>query len=270
MTRFGMRFTVRQTGYCQAALLLVVTLVLSACITTEGRVFTNEAAPQEALQTRVELARRYVAEGNWEDAKRNLAVANEIDPNSPDVHEAFALVYQSTGEYELAEVSFKKAIAEKRDFSRARNNYAAFLYSRKRYAEAEEQLELVVKDLLYESRPQAFVNLGLCRLQLGDNDGAREALVRALTMNRTNTIALLELAHIEYEAENWAASQRYFDVYRTILKRPSPRALWLGVRLSDKLENGNAKASYALALRNLYPDSGEFQAYEQAVQDGEL
>ncbi len=185
----------------QCALILAACLCLSACITHEGRVFTTEASPEEALKTRVQLARSYIGEQNWEDAKRNLRMAAEIDPNSPEVHEAFALVYQSTGEYELAEESFERAISLRRDFSRARNNYAAFLYSQGRFQEAEEQLVIVVKDTLYESRPRAFINLGLCRIQLGDSDG---------------------------------------------------------------------QASAALALRNLYPDSAEYQAYERAVQRGEL
>jgi type IV pilus assembly protein PilF len=245
-------------------------VLLSACVTTEGRVYTNEAAPQEALETRVQLARSYIGEGNWEDAKRNLKLAAEIDPNDAEVHEAFALVYQSTGEYELAEKSFKQAIAARKGFSRARNNYAAFLYQQQRYQEAEDQLVIVVQDPLYESRPRAYLNLGLCRLRLDDADGARDALSRVLKMQRTNTTAMLELAHIEYEAENWPAAQRYYESYRGVARRQSPRALWLGIRLSSKLGNKNGVASYSLALRNLYPNSAEFQAYERAVQSGEL
>jgi type IV pilus assembly protein PilF len=249
-------------------LLIMATLLLPACITDKGRVFTNEANPQEALKTRVQLARSYIGEQNWEDAKRNLRVAADIDPNSPDVHEAFALVYQSTGEYELAEESFKKAIALKKPFSRARNNYAAFLYSQERYREAEQQLEVVIKDTLYEGRPRAFINLGLCRVRLANLDGAKQAFTRALTMDRTSRIAMIELAHIEFEDGNWARSNYYLENYQAIVRRPSARALWLGVRLADKLDDGDALASRALALRNLYPDSAEYQAYERAVQSG--
>ena len=138
------------------------------------------------------------------------------------------------------------------------------------YEEAEEQLEIVIKDTLYESRPRAFVNLGLCRIQLKNMAGAKEAFSRALTMDRGNTIALIELAQIEFSEENWSASDRYLDAYRRLTRRQTARALWLGVRLADKLENPDAGASYALALRNLYPDSPEYQAYERAVQSGEL
>jgi len=250
--------------------LLAGLLLLSGCITSTERVFTNEADPELALKTRVQLARSYIGEQNWVDAKRNLRVAASIDPNSPEVHEAFALVYQSTGENELAEKSFKKAISLKRPFSRARNNYAAFLYSQERYKEAEAQLKVVIKDTLYEARPRAFINLGLCRLRLDNQAGAKEAFTRALAMDRTNRIALIEMATIEYEEANWVLSLRYLENYRMLVRRQSARVLWLGVRLAKKLDDENAMASRALALRNLYPDSAEFQAYERALQRGEL
>ena len=249
---------------------LLSVLACSACVTTEGRVFTNEASPEEAMKARVQLARSYIGEQNWEDAKRNLRQAAEISPNSPEVHEAFALVYQSTGEFELAEESFKRALRLRPDFSRARNNYAAFLFSQRRFEEAEEQLELVVADTLYAGRPRAFINLGLCRVQLGDFEGARAALGRALTMDRNNRLALLELAHVEYELENWSAAETHLSSYRALVRQQSPRALWLGVRLAHQLGDQNGEASRAMALRNLYPDSAEYQAYEQAVQSGEL
>ncbi len=110
-----------------------VALSLSACISTTDSVFTDKADPEKALEYRVELARKYIGEGNWENAKRNLRLATEIDPNNAEVHEAFALVYQSTGEFELAEDSYQTAIRLDMNFSRARNNYAAFLYSQGRY-----------------------------------------------------------------------------------------------------------------------------------------
>ena len=247
---------------------LCLLFALTGCVTTETEVF--ESSPDEALEARVQLARSYIGEQNWEDAKRNLKLAQDIDPRSPDVYEAFALVYQSTGEYELAEDSFKRAISLRNPFSRARNNYAAFLYSQARYQEAAEQLEVVVQDTLYESRPQAFINLGLCRRRLGDDDGARIAFSRALSMSRGSALSMLELAHIEFDAGNWREAERHMENYKRFARRQSPRALWLGIRLSRKLEDEDAEASYALALRNLYPQSREFQQYQLAVQNGEL
>jgi type IV pilus assembly protein PilF len=221
-------------------------LLLGACVTTTETVFTEKASPEKALERRVELARNYVGERDWENAKRNLKLAYEIDPNNAEVHEAFALVYQS--------------------FSRARNNYAAFLYSQERYEEAEKQLEVVSRDTLYEGRPRAFVNLGLCRQKLFDAQGAEEAFLRALSMDRTNRIALLEVAEIRFDAGDLENAGKYYDTYRSVVRRQSARGLWLGIRLARETGDRNAEGSYVLALSNMYPDSAEYQSYQRIKQ----
>ena len=66
--------------------------------------------PEATLDKRVALARQYIGVGDWENAKRNLELAQAIDPQNAEVFEAFALVYQSTGEFELAEQQFKAAL----------------------------------------------------------------------------------------------------------------------------------------------------------------
>ena len=245
--------------------LLAALTVLAGCITTTEGGFTEEASPEKALNQRVELARQYIGEGNWEAAKRNLKLAYEIDPNNAHVYEAFALVYQSTGEYELAEENFKEALKIDPKFPRARNNYAAFLFSQQRYKEAAQQLEIVVKDSLYSGRPLAFVNLGLCREQLFDPDGAEEAFVRALAMDRTNSIALLEMAQLRFDAGDYLNSRKYYANYRAVVRKQSARGLWLGIRLARESGNLNDESSYALALSNLYPDSVEYEAYKRTV-----
>ena len=262
------------TQICLAFSCAAVLVCAAGCVTRESRVFTGEASPEAALQARVQLARSYIGEGNWEHAKRNLRQAAAIDPDSPEVHEAFALVHQSAGEHRAAEASFRRALQARRDFSRARNNYAAFLFSQGRLREAERELEIVVADALYESRPQAFINLGLCRAQLGELKGAKQAFNRALALGPPSPRALLELAHIEYTLGENRAAGRHLDDYRALSREagqpPTSRALWLGIRLAARLEDADAEASRVLALRNLYPESTEYRLYLEAARNGEL
>lgn len=240
-------------------------VLLAGCISTTEGGFTDEYSPEKALDARVELARQYIGEGNWEAAKRNLKLAYDIDPKNAHVYEAFALVYQSTGEYELAEENFKMALEIDPKFPRARNNYAAFLFAQQRYEAAEKQLEIVIKDTLYSGRPLAFVNLGLCRVQLFNPEGAEEAFVRALAMDRTNSIALLEMAELRFNANDYRSARQYYGTYKTVVRQQSARALWLGIRLARESGNRNDESSYALALANRYPDSIEYEAYRRTV-----
>jgi type IV pilus assembly protein PilF len=247
--------------------LLLLSTLLGGCITTTTGLFTEDASPQKALDERVSLARQYIGEGNWEAAKRNLKLAEDIDANNPEVYEAFGLVYQSTGEYELAEENFKKAITgDNKNISRARNNYAAFLYSRERYKDAQKQLDEVVKDTLYTGRPNAFVNLGMCQLKLFDTEGAEASFVRALAMDRTNQVALVELAQIRFDAQDYATANQYYATYRAVARQQSARALLLGIRLARVAGDRDSEASYALALGSRFPDSAEYQAYKRTVK----
>ena len=108
--------------------LLILTVFLNACVTETSGPEPVPVNPQMALEQRVGLARQYIGVGDWENAKRNLELAADIDPSSPEVLETFALVYQRTGEFERAERSFDRALALGGG-SRIKNNYAAFLFA---------------------------------------------------------------------------------------------------------------------------------------------
>ena len=242
--------------------LAAAVLLLSSCVTETVGGTDYEQDPQAALERRVELARQYIGRGDWENAKRNLELANNIDPNNASVNEAFGLVYQSTGEYERAETSFKRALRIDPKLSRARNNYAAFLYFLGRYEEAEREFAFVAEDTLYSGRPFAYINLGMSRLKLNNNVGAEDAFSRAVRMDRRNPIAVLEMGYLRLLAGDVANAQSYYGVYRTVVPRQSPRGFMLGVEISRASGDKDAQSSYEMALRNLYPDSQEYQALQ--------
>ena len=135
-------------------------VLLSGCVTEYSGGTQMISDPEATLDKRVALSRQYIGVGDWENAKRNLELAQAIDPQNAEVFEAFALVYQSTGEFELAEQQFKAALKADPDLSRARNNYAAFLYSQGRFVAAEAEFARVTDDTLYNGRPRPLSILG--------------------------------------------------------------------------------------------------------------
>lgn len=249
------------------AVAMAVLVALSGCVTTENSSFNDKRDPQRALAFSLQAARSYIAQRNWEDAQRHLRTALSIDDRNAEVHEALALVFQNTGEYELAERHFRRAISLDGKAARLRNNFAAFLYARGNYREAETQLERVVEDVLYERRDRAFLNLGLARMWLEKYDGAREAFERALMMDKQNLLTIFQLAEVYYQLGEFEKAQQYYTLYRERVPRQSADGLWLGIRLADKFGDVNARASYALALRNLYPQSDEYLKYVSVYGD---
>ena len=241
--------------------LMVLLGLMDGCVTEHSGGTQMSSDPDAALDKRGALARQYIGVGDWENAKRNLELAQEVDPNNARVFEAFALVYQSTSEFEMAENQFRAALKAEPTVSRARDNYEAFLYSQRRLIEAVREFYRVTEDTLYSGRPMALVNLGLCRLQLEDNPSAKAAFARALSMDRRNPVALLELGFLRLEAGDTNEAARYHGTYRTVSPQQSPRGLLLGLEIADQTGEQDTLGSYELALRNLYPDSAEYRAW---------
>jgi type IV pilus assembly protein PilF len=50
------------------------------------------------------------------------------------------------------------------------------------------------------------------------------------------------------------------------VRKQSAAGLLLGIQLAKKDGDSNSEASYALALRNLYPKSAEYQAYKRTIR----
>lgn len=253
----------RKNAACWArnGLALVMMAVLAGCITTETGGHGDKKDPKKAVEFSVQAARNYIRDGNWDAAKRHLKTALEIDGNNAEAHESLAQVFWMTGEIEEADVHYRRAIAEDSKNTRIRNNYAAYLYQQKRYQDAATQLDVVSEDLLYEKRAAAFLNLGMARMKLKDYARAKQAFERAQMMERNNPTTMLQLAEVNYRLGDFAKSKELFEAFRKDAKRQTPSSLWLGVRLADKHGDHNAQASYALALKNLYPRSEEYLEY---------
>jgi len=115
---------------------------------------------------------------------------------------------------------------------------------------------------LYSGRPLAYTNLGMSRVNLGDNAGAEAAFTRALRMDRANPRALLEMGYLRLAADDIPAADSYYGVYRTAVPQQSARGLVLGIELAEARGDKDAQSSYELALRSRYPDSPEYQAWK--------
>lgn len=244
---------------------LVLALLVQGCVTTTNSTF--KADKQAEVASRVKAATDYLNQGNTEKAIVHLKRALELDPNSAPVHDTLAQVFWKTGEYELAQEHFRKAIASDPKFSRARNNYAAFLYERGDTRGAIRELEHVVADTLYESRGAAFANLGRAYQKVGETAKAEEALARAVKMDRRQWPAMLELAAINYDRGDHEQAARYYEQFRRLAPRQTPRSLLLGIRLARLAGDRDAEASYSLQLKSMYPDSAEYREFSSTSSE---
>lgn len=244
--------------------ILLVVVALSGCVTETNN--PKKKVDEAELEKRlIDLGIGYLQKREYDRAKENLNKALALNPRSPLAHTTFGVLFQLEGEDELAEDHFKKAIRYAPDFSRARNNYGAFLFQAERYEEAIEQLEVAASDRFYAARPQVFQNLGVAYLRLNNIEKAESAFIRAVELRPDQARALLELAILRFESQAYAESRRMYQQFARFSQQNS-RSLWLCVRLARIFENKNDEASCSLALKNIYPASTEYEAYQRSIQ----
>ncbi len=239
---------------------------LSACVTTVDQP-SRQIDEKKALAANVRLGMQYLKNGDRDNAIRSFSKALELDSRSGEANQGMALVHQLNGERELAEERFKKALRGRADFSRAaiEYSYGLFLVDNNRCEEAFDYFESASKDITYTGRENALVGMGICAKQMGDMVRAKAAFEHALNLNKRTATAAIELAEMAFAERDYSTSKKYLDQFAAST-RQIPRSLWLGIRLERIFGNKDKEASYALALKNLYPYSQEYLDYKNLIE----
>ena len=242
---------------------LVCSIFLSACVqTTQFNTPQKKVIDkQKAVESYIALGMAYLQQGSRDSARRNFEKALDIDDGAHEAYNGMGLFYQLTGEVKLAEKSFLRALREESTFTRARVNYGAFLYTQKRYKQALMLFEQAAKDLSYERRARVLAYVGQTALKLDNKVRAKSAFEHALNVDNSLPLPMLELAQLSFDEKDYALAKQYIDRYAKVSK-PSPKSLWLGVRIERIFGNKDKEASYAIALKNLHPYSKEYLEYK--------
>lgn len=231
----------RSPGLTQAPAVAVLlgALWLAGCATQAGPFNGGEESPGDAY---TQLGIAYLERGNLQRAMSSLDRALQLAPDDAEALQAMAMVYQRQGESELADETFRRALDADAGFTRARNNYAAFLYDRGRIREACDQLEQATRDTQYANRAQLFANLGQCQRELGDLDAARASLTRAQAIDPRSARSYFTLAELEHAQGNHARARNQLEVFMR-LAGTSPAALLLARDIA-RAEGDQAAAAF--------------------------
>lgn len=241
--------------------LSLLIIMLASCVTTQGKLFAHKVSKEKELKSRLTLAVEYLSADEPEAAMRHLKLAMEIDPKSAPVHEVLALTLEKMGDDDQVEKHFKKMVRYDSSYTRGRANYGSYLIRQKDYKSAYKEFTVVTQDVYYAHRPVAYQQLAICAEKLDKKDEVITYYKKALAIDSSYYPALFQLAKYSFEQGDYADSQKYLDAYRAKTNKSSARSLLLGVKLSRIFEDKDNEASYALALKNLYPKSEEYLEY---------
>ena len=126
-----------------------------------------------------------------------------------------------------------------------------------------------VKDPLYRYPEMVYTNAGICAQMRPDPELASKYFRDALKRNPKYAPALREMVRSSFAQQKYLATRAYLQRLQEVAPL-APEFLWIGVRSEAALNDQDALASYALILKNQYPESEETQAlFEWERKQGE-
>lgn len=241
-------------------LLLTLVTLLSACNPAIRPSSDQNIRPShdtnEAASANLNLGIEYLKQGKYEAALEKLEKARAADPGHPATYNVLGLLYQQINDPKKAEQHFKKALSLYSNDSSTLNNYGSFLCQQNRLEEAETTFLKAAANPLYQSPEIAITNAGLCLYNNQKKDKAKEYFQQALQINPQVSPALIKMCELALDDFNYLSARAYLQRYQQV-SRHTARSLWLGIQIERELGDKDAVSSYALLLKNSFPDSDE-------------
>ncbi len=239
-------------------------LTLFACgqPVDNGNVRTSPATNEIAIAN-LRLGTAYMENGDYEKSLNKLTKALQADPNYYATLNVLGVLHQRMGEDQQAEKYFQRSLRSRSNAPKTLNNYGQFLCSKGRLEEAEEAFDKAANNPLYASPEIANSNAGTCAMRDQRYDVAEIYFRKALKQNPYVATALVQMAEINVVQGNFLSARGYIQRYSEI-KKHTAKSLWLGIQAENELGDHDTLASYALLLKNNFPDSEETKLFLQS------
>ena len=236
----------------------LLTLFLFGCA-ADGNHHQSAEQKQAVAKIHTELAASYYQRSQYAIALQELDVAMQANDKYVTAYNVRALVRMALREDQRAEADFKYALALDQQDSETHNNYGWFMCQRGREREAMQQFQAALANPLYATPEKSNLNAGLCAQRLTEFREADNFFQRALLLKANYAEALVALAALNYELNDYAQAKSYFMRYLQQSPELTPAQLLLAVRIEKKFGDRQAQESFTLQLRKHFPESREVQ-----------
>lgn len=230
------------------------TLLIGACASTQGNGPYDQTESEKAADFNTSLGLEYMNRGQYEVALGKLKKAIREEPDYAPAHTVTAILYERIGEEDLAGKHYKKAYEADPDDGDVNNNYGTYLCKTGDRDEAIGHFMKALDDPFYSSPEVALTNAGSCVLGEGDLAEADEYLRAALRVNPKFPDALITMASLNYERQNYLKSRAFIQRYEEVAQH-DPASLLLAYRVETAMGDQKSAADYRRALLNGFPES---------------
>jgi type IV pilus assembly protein PilF len=249
----------------QLICLILVVHGLGGCAQIMGPdgTLSTSTRSNDVAEANLNLGIAYMQRGDYEKALDKLNKALAADTHHTPTYNALGLLYQKLGKPEEAEQYFKQALSINKNDAHTLNNYGQFLCANGRYEESQEAFLKAAANPLYELPEIPITNAGTCALENNQPDQAEQYFRNALEKNPRVAVALIQMCQISYDQGNYLSARGYLQRYLEVAKHTS-QSLWLGIQIEQKLGDKNTLSSYALLLKNNFPNSNEAELLRES------
>jgi type IV pilus assembly protein PilF len=252
---------------------LILFAGITACSTTyDAPLISSPSTNDNPVQSsgadrakiRLQLAISYFQQDQLSTALKELNNAISMDSDLVDAYAVRALVYMQMRDTSKAEQDFMKVMSMAPNNSDNLNNYGWFLCMNGRESQAMGMFDRVIKDRMYNQPVKALNNAGLCSLLLKNDDLAESYFAQSLRLDANNPTTNLNLARLSYKKQDWTHAQFYIG---RLVKAEAytPEILWLGIKISHKLNDQITQANLAVQLKRRFPDSNENELLQRGA-----
>lgn len=228
-------------------------LFLSGCA---GNGMNAERA-QSSAKVHTELAGVYYERTQMGAALDEITQALNAKSSYAPAYNVRALIHMALHEDKEAEEDFQHSLSLDKNDSETQSNFGWFLCQRNKEKESITHFMAALKNPLYQTPEQAYLNAAVCSQKMNDNVAAEDFYAHALKARPGLPQALLGMAQLNFAKDELDVAKRYFGEYESKTDNLSAEDLWLAVRIERRLGNRGNEASYAMKLHNRFPDSKE-------------
>ncbi len=242
--------------------LLMVWGGLVSCSTVAGpgkadlATVSDETENRKRARIRLELAVNYFNEGKTSIALDELKQSIAADSGLYEAFNLRALVYMRLSEADLAEDSFRRALALSPNAATVRHNYGFMLCNQGRTNEAVTQFSAALAQPAYLDRSKTWMVQGLCQATAGRPHDAEASLLRAYQIDPDNPVVAYNLALQFFKQHQYPEAQRYLQRLNSS-PLANAESLWLGAKLARATGNSQGVDTASAALRSRFADTRE-------------
>lgn len=253
----------------------VLALAATGC-TTSTAVTSSElnanTSPENAdtarrARIRMELAANYLQAGQAQVALGEVKQAIAAEPRNADAHNLHGLVLMALQDFAAAQASLNRSLALKPGDPHTLHNAGWLECLQGRYAQGISTLEQALKSPRYGEQSKTLLAQAMCYRQSGDLAAAEQNFVRAYELDAGNPMIAYHLADLIFKRQD-AERARFYIRRLNNGEYANAESLWLGIRIERALGDSAAMQQLASQLQRRFPDSKEWQRYEQGVFHG--